>query len=273
MAREAYRSLYGGLTKLKDDSLLNDPAAGAGDDNEMFQLLLAVSDWVDHFCNRYFYSKTQTMEFDGTGSTRLLIPDLVSLTSLKEDSTDDQSFNETWAAGDYRLEPYNGEPEQHWGEPHTSIRVRQHGAKTTFSSGEQRFQIAGVWGYRQYKEDSGTDLNDAAMAATKITVPVDDGTQFAIGQTIMIGSEQMLITDISTNDLTVTRGLNGTTGVAHADNSDVFTLRWPASIERAVLIQASRIWTRAADFEPFFVDADVDTDVRILGEPYKRLPI
>ena len=207
MAREACRSLYGDLTKLKDDSLLKDPAAGAGDDNEMFQLLLAVSDWVDHFCNRYFYSKTQTMEFDGTGSTRLLIPDLVSLTSLKEDSTDDQSFNETWAAGDYRLEPYNGEPEQHWGEPHTSIRVRQHGAKTTFSSGEQRFQIAGVWGYRQYKEDSGTDLNDAAMAATKITVPVDDGTQFAIGQTIMIGSEQMLITDISTNDLTVTRGV------------------------------------------------------------------
>jgi hypothetical protein len=111
------------------------------------------------------------------------------------------------------------------------------------------------------------------MTATKITVPVDDGTQFSIGQTIMIGSEQMLITDISTNDLTVTRELNGTTGVAHADNSDVFILRWPASIERAVLIQTSRIWTRAADFEPFSVDADVDTDVRILVEPYKRLPI
>ena len=36
MAREAYRFLYGDLTKLKDDSLLKDPAAGAGDDNEMF---------------------------------------------------------------------------------------------------------------------------------------------------------------------------------------------------------------------------------------------
>ena len=34
MAREAYRSLYGALTKLKDDSLLKDPAAGAGDDND-----------------------------------------------------------------------------------------------------------------------------------------------------------------------------------------------------------------------------------------------
>ena len=28
MAREAYRSVYGDLTKLKDDSVLKDPAAG-----------------------------------------------------------------------------------------------------------------------------------------------------------------------------------------------------------------------------------------------------
>jgi hypothetical protein len=273
VAREAYRSLYSDLTKLKDDSLLKDPAGGSGDDDEMFQLLLAVSDWVDHVCNRHFYPRTQTLEFDGNGSNRLLIPDMVSLTSFKEDTTDDQTFNETWAAGDYWLEPYNAEPDQHWGEPHTSVRVRQQGARSAFSNGEQHFQIAGVWGYRLYKEDSGTDLNDASMTATNTTVAVDDGTQFAIGQTIMIGSEQMLITDISTNDLIVTRGLNGTTGVAHADNSDVQILRWPASIERATLIQTARIWTRAADFEPFFVDADVDTDVRILLEPYRRLPI
>ena len=100
---------------------------------------------------------------------------------------------------------------------------------------------------------------------------VDDGTQFAIGQTIMIGDEQMLVTGISANDLTVTRALNGTTAAAHADNSDVYTLRWPASIERATLIQTARIWTRAADFEPFFVDADVDTDVRLLLESFRKL--
>ena len=34
-----------------------------------------------------------------------------------------------------------------------------------------------------------------------------------------------------------------------------------------------RIWTRAADFEPFFVDADVDTDVRLLLEPHRRIPV
>ena len=271
MAREAYRSLYGDLTKLKDDSLLKDPAAGSGDDDEMFQLLLTISDWVDHYCNRHFYPRTQTLEFDGSGTNRLLIPGLISLTSLKEDTTDDKTFNETWAATDYWLEPYNAEPTQHWGQPYTAIRVRQHGTKDSFSAGEQHFQAAGIWGYRQYKEDSSTDLNDASMTTTKTTVAVDDGTQFAIGQTIMIGDEQMLITNISTNNLTVTRALNGSTAVAHADNSDVHILRWPASIERAALIQATRIWTRAADFEPFFVDDDVDTDVRLLLESFRKL--
>ena len=128
-----------------------------------------------------------------------------------------------------------------------------------------------MWGYCQHTEYGGTDLNDASMDTTKTTVAVDDGTPLAIGQTIMIGSEQMLINDISTNDLTVARGLNGTTGAAHADNSDVYILRWPASIEREALIQTARVWTRAADFEPFFVDADVDTDIRILLEPYRRM--
>ena len=81
----------------------------------------------------------------------------------------------------------------------------------------------------------------------------------------------MLITNISANNLTVARAINGTTAVAHTDNSDVYILRWLASIERAVLIQTAQIWIRAADFEPFFVDADVDTDVRILLEPYRKL--
>ena len=271
MGREAYRSLYGDLTKLKDDSLLKDPAAGSGDDDEMFQLLMAVSDWVEFYCNRHFYPRTQILVFDGNSSGRLLVPDLVSVASLKEDTNDDKTFNETWAVTDYWLEPYNAEPTQQWGQPYTTVRVRQKGSKDSFTAGEQHFQIAGTWGYREYKEDSGTDLNDASMTTSKTTVAVDDGTQFSIGETIMISSEQMLIANISANNLTVTRAINGTTAAAHSDNSDVYILRWPASVERAALTQAARIWTRSADFEPFCVDADVDTDVRILLEPYRKL--
>ena len=271
MGREAYRSLYGDLTKLKDDSTLKDPAAGNGDDDELFQLLMAVSDWVDRYCNRHFYPRTQTLEFDGGGGAQLLVPDLISVTSLKEDSNSDLTFDTNWATTDYWLIPYNSEPTQAWGTAYNLIKVRAKGNKAGgFSEGERNFQVAGSWGYRQFTEDSGTDLNDASMTTTKTTVAVDDGTQFQVGQTILIGTEQMLVTSISSNNLTVSRELNGTTAAAHADNSDIYILRWPASIERASLIQTARVWTRAADFEPFFVDADINTDVRLLLEPYRK---
>ena len=42
-------------------------------------------------------------------------------------------------------------------------------------------------------------------------------------------------------------------------------------MERATLIQVVRIGTRPADFEPFFVDSELDTDVRLLLEPYQKL--
>ena len=65
--------------------------------------------------------------------------------------------------------------------------------------------------------------------------------------------------------------MNGTAASVHPVGDAVGILRWPASVERAALIQAARIWTRAADFEPFYVDADVDTDVQIcLLEPYRK---
>ena len=79
------------------------------------------------------------------------------------------------------------------------------------------------------------------------------------------------MTSISGNNLTVSRALNGTSAAAHADNLDIYILRWPPSVERAALIQAARVWPRAADFESFFVDADIDTDVRLLLEPYRKL--
>ena len=54
------------------------------------------------------------------------------------------------------------------------------------------------------------------------------------------------------------------------NNTDINILSWPASVERAALVQTARTWTRSADFEPCFVDSDIDTDVRILLEPYRK---
>ena len=271
MAREAYRSLYGDLTKLKDDTLLKDPAAGSGDDDELFQLLLAMSEWTDGYCNRRFYPHARTLRLDGSGSGRLAVPDLVSLDWLKEDANGDGSFAAAWPAGDYFLEPYNADPTEHWGVPYTAIRARSGGARKCFSAGERRFEASGIWGYRFFREDSGATLNDGAFTSSKATLAVTDGGGFHVGQTITIGGEQMLVTGASGSQLSVARGLNGSAAAAHANGAPVLIIRWPAPVERATLIQAARIWTRAADFEPFFVDSELDTDVRLLLEPYRKL--
>ena len=110
MAREAYRSLYGDLTKLKDDGVLKDPAAGPDDDDELFELLLAVSDWVDHYCNRHFYPRVETLLFDGSGGDRLTVPDLIAVSELAQADAAGLSFGKVWEAGDYRLLPYNAAP-------------------------------------------------------------------------------------------------------------------------------------------------------------------
>ena len=272
MAREAYRSLYGDLTKLRDTTLLD--LSSTADDDELFQLLLAVSGWIDRYCNRHFYSRTQTLEFDGNGEDILVVPDLIAVTTLKADENEDLTFEITWATTDYWLWPYNAEPTQPWGEPYQAIRVRRKGTKTAFLEGEQIYEIAGRWGYSEHKEDSTSLINNASgISATDTTITVDDGADFAIGQTLIIESEQVLVTNISGANLTVVRALNGTTGATHADNTIIYILRWPAAVERAALMTAARIWSRAPAFEPFYVDADLDTDARMMLESYRRLTV
>ena len=284
MAREAYRSLYGDLTKLKDDSVLKDPAAGPDDDDELFELLLAVSDWIDHYCNRHFYPRAETLLFDGPGGDRLLTPDLISVAEVAESDASGRDFEKVWEVGAYRLLPYNAAPLLPWGHPYGAIlRLPKGGAHTGrgdgFAAGQANFRVNGLWGYRLFAEASGAALA-APVAADDAAMTVSDSSQFHVGQTVLLGAsgkdaapaEQALVTAVDSDELKVSRGLNGSPATAHASGEAVGILRWPASVERAALIQAARIWTRAADFEPFYVDADVDTDVRLLLEPYRRTP-
>jgi hypothetical protein len=279
MAREGYRTLHGDLAKLKDKAGLNDPAAGTGYDDALWQLLASVSDWVDGYCNRHFYPRIETLYFDVPNQSRELeVPDLISVTSLKDDEDQDGTFENTWSSNDYQLYPINAQPTQHWGKPYYQARASMLSSgdhEDGFPPGQKVIEIAGLWGYRRYLEDSGADINEGAtFQASDTTLTVTDGTKFSIGQTIytLTGlTEQMLVTNIATNDLTVVRGLNGTTAGAISNSTNLYILRVPPSVERAALITAARIYTRATTFEPFYVDADVDTDVRLLLEPYRKV--
>ncbi len=128
-------------------------------------------------------------------------------------------------------------------------------------------RIAGTWGYSERLEPSGSAL--AGSASRTAALRVDSAADFAPGQTIAIGAERMLVTGASSRAITVARGLNGTTPAPHSNKARISIVRWPAPVERAALINAARIWTRAPAFEPFYVGPGQDTDVRLLLEPYR----
>ena len=145
-------------------------------------------------------------------------------------------------------------------------------------------QIDGKWGYREVTEDSGADINEGGeFSATDTTLTVTDGAQFAVGQTIIIDSEQMYITAIATNDLTVARGVNGTTAATHDDSSDISIARYPSPIVQAGLRQASRLWKRKdssfaanaglARTGRIQVSRGLDLDIKELLGSYRRAPL
>ena len=73
--------------------------------------------------------------------------------------------------------------------------------------------------------DSGTNVNEGAeFSNSDTTLTVQDGTQFAVNNVIKIDNEKMLVTAISTHNLTVTRGYAGTTAAAHDDGADVYKI-------------------------------------------------
>ena len=73
--------------------------------------------------------------------------------------------------------------------------------------------------------DCTSDLNMVGNLAnnTSVTsVVVDDGTDFTAGQNIKMNSEEMHISSISSNTLTVVRAVNGTSVGTHNDNVSIF---------------------------------------------------
>ena len=144
---------YADLTTLKAAAYLN--ISGATYDTQLLDLLETVSRQIDRHTNRHFYVLNTTRAFDGDGSSVLLVPDLISITSLKTDDDKDRTFETTWAATDYLLYPSNAEPTKPWGHPYSRVLVDlEAGTKDAFTTGQRTVQIDGKWGYREVTEDS-----------------------------------------------------------------------------------------------------------------------
>ena len=115
--------------------------------DDLDRVINSTSRSIDRFCGRYFYqdSAVSAHEFDG-GGTVLRVRDISTATGLvvKTVTTDGTTFSTTWAAGDYRLEPYAGIVDGLTGFPYTHII----GVDRTFPYGTRpQVQVTAKWGW------------------------------------------------------------------------------------------------------------------------------
>jgi hypothetical protein len=251
---------------------------GTGDDAQYRRVLEAVTRQIDSYVERTFRIYQATRYFTPTSGAQLLLDaDLLAVTSLKTDEDANRTYEVTWATTDYDLMPLNASVDR---APYLEIRTSPLGKYAFPRNIEKSVEIVGKWGYWEDLVTSASTLN-GALTSTATTVPVTAGTDFEVLQTIIIDSEQMYVTTIATNNLTVERGVNGTTAASHSSGAAIKVYRYPYEISEATLMQASRLWTRRAAgysnqvgltetgiMRPW---VGLDMDVRQMLDPYRML--
>lgn len=202
---------------------------------------------------RFVHSRTETRYLSGEGCRELWVKDLVSITTLKISATADQptTFDYTLVAGtDYTLWPRNAAAE---GKPYRKIILNPDGQFSAFSVGVDNIQLIGVFGFPVDSDQvviSGTattgTLSDAADLSLTASVSVADVVE--PGDTLILESEQVEVVTVSTVNVTVVRGINGTTAAAHS-GVPMYIRRYPRDVERAVGADAARhLWRASQGF-------------------------
>lgn len=235
-------NLYTDLTAFKR-RFAGDSTLDSVDAAELEAVIEASSRRVDAACRRRFYVKTGTRVRHGNGENAIPIPDLVAETSIKLDEDGDRAFELTLTQGtDYYLERHGYEDPD--AIPFTLLRLDEvNGSRSTFLNRLRLVEIIGRWGFTEERETL-VSLAAEALDETETAFDIDDGTEVAVGQTIQVDTEDMYISAISTNTLTVTRGVNNTTAATHLDDAPIKRFIWVPEVREATLILAGRLWKR-----------------------------
>ncbi len=99
---------------------------------------------------------------------------------------------------------------------------------------------------RQWLSFGQTLSGNIAAQNNVTTVPVGNGALFSAGETILIDSEKMLVTDVAGNSLIVKRSWDGTTLAAHTSGATVYAPRTLTVVRGALGTTAATHSTSAA---------------------------
>ncbi|MBA4420269.1 MAG: hypothetical protein C0391_03905 [Anaerolinea sp.] len=202
-------------------------ATSNADDAQYLLFIQQVSREIELISRRLFYPYIGTRNYDTPEDDTLIIPDdLVSITTLKNGD------GSTISSDDYKLYPLNKSPK--YKIVHTGT------IGWLLNSLGQRYgaiELAGVFGYvEDYAngfESTGATLSAAISSSTATSCTCTTGKVKA-GDLLQIESEWIYVSavTVSTADtLTITRGVNGSTAVAHNISTAISRWKVPPTIQ------------------------------------------
>ena len=226
---------YGRLSVMKSDLSIS----GTTLDDALLRARDAASRDFDRRTGRHFYSEVGTYYFtpnrSGLCTLRLRNPsDVISITTLKVDEDGDGTYEKTLTANsDYWLLPNN--PNQY--EPYRAIELNPQGTNlSAWPRGPRRVQLVGKVGFSDETELTTVTAAEA-IDASETAIDLSASGDIEVGETIVIDSEQMYVTAVSTSGafpMTVVRGINGTTAATHLTAAPIYRRRYPRVIEQVI---------------------------------------
>jgi len=269
---------YVSLPALKDrlDIISTDTA----DDRKIKRAVEAATRTINTMTGQRFQPATATRYLTTQYSDVVWLPygliSLTTLATLTSDAGGTRVYGDSWASTDYDLWPYDATFDD---EPYSAIRANAAGA-FTFPSNRHGISVVGSWGWTLDTEAVGT-LN-GGIDASVTTLTMTAGHTVEALNTLLIGSEQLYVTAVATNSVTVQRARNGTTAASHLTAAAVLAYQYPDDITEATAIQALRLFRRsdapfgiagAPEVGQTAVIARVDPDVRLLVRDYRRMAV
>lgn len=231
---------YATLAEVKAELGMTDTDASR--DAILLQMLEDASRDADQYCRRHFYVKSDTRYFGVDDPCRVMVDDLLSVTTLTTDSEGDGTFDgETWTqgdGGDFLLWPYNAWPKL-WIEP---VKVPRY----SFARSNRYVKIVGLFGHGDGESATpykSVGLTGTLADASDITITASAAADASVyaGQTLLIESEQVFVAAVSGTTITVERGANGTTAAAHA-SAAMYAYRYPREVSRWVACRAKELY-------------------------------
>ena len=167
---------------------------------------------------------------------------LVSTTTVTAYDDTDRGASTVLTEGstnDFFLMSYNVSPK-------TIFKLNED-TSNTLDAGQQTLAILGEWGYTS--DTLSVTTSDAIGSTTTTSVSVTSASDLGPAQTVLVDSEQLYITAISGNTLTVERGVNGTTAATHSGGAALTRYDYPELVVQACL-DVAKLTFRNRDLGP-----------------------